>query len=815
MDNELTGRVDTMLDVNRQQNLTTLQLSNNQLSGPLPDYLSLFPLLNVFAAVSNCFTGSIPLSLCDSESLVTLALDGLQAATSCQQRLFPAALEGSVVANALYSIRSPLSGGVPACLFAMNLTTLHLSGNGLTGTLPDDVEISPSLTDLSLSHNKLTGSIPAALLERDWRNLDLSYNRFTGSLSTDASSDTSNASYFHLANNRLSGVIPQDVAQVASVDILQSNLFSCKADRSDLPRSDPNQGKYDCASTNFDDSLYAWLAVSTTAAACVLVLYGARKGLLSAWLDRWVRQVQMWMAAASADSPHYAALSASVLRVAKLSTAAAVYVVLVLLPIYAVCSAMYGTYTHQYAYVLSAAYLSGPVPFAWEFVFLLVLLAFMCALAMPIRDNSGESAAPIDDQLTRQDRRRSLAVYTLTALLNFLVVLGVNTAYVIIALNRNGLALTFTQIALALFKVAFNSLCSPALLRWTSQRFAGRQPSPASFVTVQLFVSIVNNILVPCLVVSIISPDCFYNIFKTAASVEASFDYNGKCTLFYTNNRQIVCVEEEVITAQTSYSPPFDYSYQCSSSFITYYAPAYVIMCIIAGFALPAAQMVLQRLHARAVVGTRWFALLDTVLPRILKSVSGISDPGAQMTETEARNVFVLTFDARQHLITLLTYFALILTFGAVFPPLAVCFAMTVISMLVFTRLKVGRFLVNAREANQPGQVAIVEQECAGVGEPGILVRAVAMIAVSAGVFYTLFLFDTLGDRWGLSRAYWVLIVTPSVVPCILLVAIFFDSREKSSDLVNARVGAVRETEVELAVIAEVTVSPIALVANH
>jgi Leucine-rich repeat (LRR) protein len=823
MDNALTGRLDTVVDISRQQNLTTLQVSNNQLSGTLPEYLSQLPLLSVFAAVSNCFTGSIPESICASDSLHTLALDGLQAATSCQQRLFPAALEGTVVANSLYAIRSPLTGGVPSCLFEMgNLTTLHLSGNGLTGSIPSDVRLSPSLTDLSLSHNKLTGTIPAAVLGRDWSNLDLSYNRLTGSLKGNIEEHTSNSTSLYLANNRLSGVIPGSFAYVPTVDILQSNLFSCHADRNDLPANDPNEGRYDCASTNFDASVYAWLSVAATGLAAMVFLRVCSAQPTSTWATEVTKSVQGWLNGAGPDSPAYTAVTAMVERVLHVTALTTAYIVLILLPIYAVCTALYGTYTHQYAYTISAAYLSGTVPFAWEFVFLLLLIAGTCAIVAAVtRTASGEASSQQDDsQLTSQERRRSFAVYTLTALLNFVIVLGVNTAYVVIVLNRSGLALTFTQIALALFKVAFNSLCSPALLRWTSQRFAGRQPSPASFVTVQLLVSIVNNILVPCLVVSIISPDCFYNIFKTAAEVYAYFQYDGKCILFYTTYRQIVCLADEVVVAQTSYSPPFDYSYQCSSSFITYYAPAYVIMCIIAGFALPVAQVVLQRLHSRAYVGTRWFAVLDTVLPRILKPLqSAITREGDVVTVL--RSVYAPVFDASQHLITLLSYLALLLTFGGMFPPLAVCFAITMMCMVLFTKLKVGRFLVNARETNQPGQVAIVEQECAGVGEPGILLRAVSMIAVSAGVFYTLFLFDTLGDQRGLSGAYWVLIVTPLMAPLGLVLAIRALHRGQADALsshpsTTDERSTPRETEVELSTVSHAeTLSPIVAAVIH
>jgi hypothetical protein len=265
---------------------------------------------------------------------------------------------------------------------------------------------------------------------------------------------------------------------------------------------------------------------------------------------------------------------------------------------------------------------------------------------------------------------------------------------------------------------------------------------------------------------------------------------------------QFDCTKEAVAVAQTSYSPPFDYSYQCSSSFITYYAPAYVIMCIIAGFALPLAQVVLQRLHARAVARTRWFALLDMMLPRVLKPLCAVLNADGTAIAS-VRNLYAPVFDASQHLITLLTYLALTLTFGAVFPPLAVCFAVTIVCMVFFTRLKVGRFLVNAREANQPGQVAIVEQECAGVGEPGILVRAVSMIAVSAGVFYTLFLFDTLGDRWGLSRAYWVLIVTPAIAAVLGFVAILWRTARA------VVISRPPEVDIELREVSMTTVSPL------
>jgi Leucine-rich repeat (LRR) protein len=765
--NRLTGPLlSEMFDADIQTALQTVQVSGNQLTGELPAVLGNLPNLRVFAAVSNCFTGSIPLSLCSSGSLVTLALDGLQSATSCQRRLFPAALEGSVVANSLYLIRSPLSGGVPSCLFGMiNLTTLHLSGNGLTGTLPADLYVSNALTDLSLSHNKLHGSIPRQLLSRAWLNFDLSYNRLTGALEVDSSQAAyTNRTAIYIERNRLSGKVPSALTAVSTISILESNIFSCRSDQSGLPGSDPNKDRYQCASNTFDAALYSWLSI--LAAVAVVIFLAVRVEALRPWMTASLADVRgWWQASDSLAGPRLKAFWATASQVLQVAVGGAAYAVLLLLPAFAICTAYFGTYGHQYAWTIAAAYFSGSAPFAVEFalwsLLLLLVLACVCTVkssADPTEDTNDRGAAESPGSAFTI---RTVLTFASYLALNFFVVVGVNTAYVIIALNKNGEALTFAQIALALFKVVFSGVCSPMLMRWLGQRFLPTRVNQQHFIMVQLAVGLVNNILIPCMVVSVISPDCFYNIFKSASTVDSNFEYRGKCVAFDPSNRHLIlCTEQEIQTAQTSYSPPFNYSYQCSSSFITYYAPAYVIMCIIAGLALPLAQLLLQWLHCRAVRGTRWFALLDAVLPRIMKPM--IAD--ASEASAAVISPYLPYFDASQHLITLLTYLALLLTFGAVFPPLAVCFAVTMLCMAGFTRLKVGRFLFNAHAQGLAGCAAAVEQECGGVGGTGLLRRSVGMVVSFSCLFYTLFLFDTLGDAEGLSGAYWVLIVVPLLV---------------------------------------------------
>lgn len=63
---------------------------------------------------------------------------------------------------------------------------LNLSGNGITGSLPD-TNFGGMLSDLSLTHNSLHGNILASIQTRNWTTLDLSTNRFGGTLNNDFS----------------------------------------------------------------------------------------------------------------------------------------------------------------------------------------------------------------------------------------------------------------------------------------------------------------------------------------------------------------------------------------------------------------------------------------------------------------------------------------------------------------------------------------------------------------------------------------------------------------------------------------------------
>jgi hypothetical protein len=332
------------------------------------------------------------------------------------------------------------------------------------------------------------------------------------------------------------------------------------------------------------------------------------------------------------------------------------------------------------------------------------------------------------------------------------------------------------QVALSFFKLCWNSVCTPYLIRLIANRMS---PSTHDndFVTVQVVIALFNNIAVPCLVVLIESPSCFYSVFSPPASVDSLFLY--ETCAFYGPTGQCALYGGQVVS--TSYDPPFVYDFQCSSSFITYYAPAFVYLSITAIFVTPLFKHVVQRLHRRATPGTCWHAASERLLPKIMRPIliaaesespcppppTEFSTPGTDSVDSTAthkaieRDVFRPFFDAHMFIITLLTYLGILLTFGVVFPPLALAMSVTMISVAWHGKLAVGRFIQQARELNAPQYIDIIEQECKGAVTIAKIRRSVFIIICFSCFFYALFLFDTLGNEIGKERAFWVLIFMP------------------------------------------------------
>ena len=719
--NKLTGNVEGLFDPTTQRQVEMVTLNSNQLTGTLPE--AIFELkLKSFSAINNCFEGPLPIdAICKNLNMTDFIVDGMSSAKSCQRRLF----------GATYTLKYDLGGSLPTCLFQLpTITTLHLSGNGFTGTIPKDIFIADSLRDLALSHNALTGNIPSQMQQKEWNSFDLSYNRLSGTLQPRFASNKS----INLDNNRLSGDIPSSFYTLRNISILGSNMFLCSYDQSDLPQYDTGRDRYHCGSNSFNGIFFAWLG----ATSCAVLFVGYMK-----WRYLAFKKVGILSGTS---------LNLSLSIIGKLSLAASLYSTVILLPVYSVCSTFYGTQTYAYAYQVSAVFLSGVVPFALNLC-LWVLMVSLLAIAVKLVRLS------FLGQAYRRTTSKTIFLYWRTAVfifvpylsLNCLVVVGANAAYVYVAVYKGGSLLLVTQTLLSVFKIIWGRWMLPHMLSiFTHNSNYGKVQ-----VITDVIVNLLNNIVIPCIVVAGVSPSCFYYALVTAPPVE-SIAVDAECILVDVVTLQ--CLEFDFTYVPASFHPPFSYNYQCSASLITYYAPAFVSMCIVSTFVTPLAQYTCQWLYERSTTYPYWHRRLGYILPKLMKPI----DLTANVSSKGYLNSSGL-------MTTLIGLLALILTFGVMFPPLCVALTVTVLASVYMFRVNVRRFINSATEQQRDQIVELLQAECNSVESMQMLKYSVWVLVTVSCWFYTLFLFDTLGDAVGFEKAYWVLIVMP-LMPLVLYV---------------------------------------------
>jgi Leucine-rich repeat (LRR) protein len=155
--------------------VTKIALSNNQLSGVIPDFSGL-PNLQILELSANQLTGAIP-DFSGLPNLQTLEFYGNQ-----------------------------LTGTIPNFSALPNLQTLELHGNQLTGVIPDFTAL-PNLQTLNLRFNQLTGAIPDFIALPELYTLDLSVNQLTGTIPD--FSALPNLQKLYLDSNQLTGVTPE------------------------------------------------------------------------------------------------------------------------------------------------------------------------------------------------------------------------------------------------------------------------------------------------------------------------------------------------------------------------------------------------------------------------------------------------------------------------------------------------------------------------------------------------------------------------------------------------------------------------------
>ncbi|XP_059310727.1 receptor-like protein EIX2 [Lycium ferocissimum] len=146
--------------ITRVNKLLRLDLSDNHLSGKIPDWWYESQQLQVIDLSGNNFTGGIPPTICSPPSLFWLRLS--------RNNLFgelPKSLSNCKSLLALDIGENKISGTIPEWFgeSLLSLQILRMTHNMIDGCIPPQLCQLSSLQILDLSHNHLTGFIPSCL----------------------------------------------------------------------------------------------------------------------------------------------------------------------------------------------------------------------------------------------------------------------------------------------------------------------------------------------------------------------------------------------------------------------------------------------------------------------------------------------------------------------------------------------------------------------------------------------------------------------------------------------------------------------------
>ncbi|XP_052182980.1 LRR receptor-like serine/threonine-protein kinase GHR1 [Diospyros lotus] len=239
----LTGSC-AVLDLSRNQfggNLTglvkwadieILDLSQNRLTGPIPEVTSQFLRLNYLNLSHNLLSGSLPRVITHFPKLTVLDLTSNQL-----EGPLLSALLTSTTLQELHLQNNLLAGNIdfsPSFPIETHLQFLDLSHNQINGYFPDGFGSLTGLRVLNLSKNNLSGSLPTSMADvSSLSSLDISQNHFTGLLPNGLSN---NLESFNASYNDLSGVVPENLRKFPASSFYPGNS------KLRFPNSPPGSG---------------------------------------------------------------------------------------------------------------------------------------------------------------------------------------------------------------------------------------------------------------------------------------------------------------------------------------------------------------------------------------------------------------------------------------------------------------------------------------------------------------------------------------------------------------------------------------------
>ncbi|XP_030929940.1 probable leucine-rich repeat receptor-like serine/threonine-protein kinase At3g14840 isoform X3 [Quercus lobata] len=154
------------------------RIGDNNFSGKIPDFIKNWKKLERLSIQASGLNGPIPFQISFLEHLKDLRISDLRG----PEANFPP-IHVMTKMNNLILRSCNITGQLPNLEKMINLETLDLSFNKLTGGIPESYDLLTKLDFMYLTGNLLSGPVPGWILLKKHISIDLSYNNFSnGSL---------------------------------------------------------------------------------------------------------------------------------------------------------------------------------------------------------------------------------------------------------------------------------------------------------------------------------------------------------------------------------------------------------------------------------------------------------------------------------------------------------------------------------------------------------------------------------------------------------------------------------------------------------
>jgi Leucine-rich repeat (LRR) protein len=832
--NSLTGNIIDKFNYSNQLFLKNIDVSGNFISNSIPSDIFKLPNLETFAAYSNCLTGLIPIEVCSSTTLYALILDGMKTASTCRNYIWP---QNFFINFPDSYYLSDFDQSIPSCLFNINtLKTLHLSGIGLSGVIENDVIINNNLQDLSLSNNRIIGSIPSTIQSRSFNSLDLGSNRLNGILSAGFDSENIH-SPLYLNNNRLSGQVPKSLINYENINILVGNIFSCGlTSTNSLPTNDAAVIDYSCGSNNL------FVAFSVVAILFLIVilfiLKCRRRKNISTYRSKWNQKLNILLKAANIEEvsdmdlfTFYENMRSSLNPLARRSSVKfsesqryseqtkpnismlteynndkiekktniellcelsdglwkflshfTLFLLLLWLPASIILRQFFSTYYYTYGFNWSIMFLSGKIP---AFILVSILFISMIVIYFLLSNNLGnitryekilKKTSYVENLKIINNSRRFLILLVLILLfiLNFIIIFGVNVIFIAASLEFRASTLLFIELFVAIFKIIWKTAVLPYFLSKIFIYFDKNQihnkKTDHYIIGLLCFLTIVNNNIIPFIAVAFNSPNCFKNTLFLQETVQSSYVYYQCVSINVTNPSQ--CLDSYELNRFTTYQTPFSYSFQCSSSLVTTYSSIYIFMSmllIIESLIVP----LIKFIYSLTESGGYYYNLLNIIIPNKMRPLHAID------SDNDEDSIDYAFFDKRAFVVNIICNIAISVSIGIVLPLLGVVFCVNIYFFIHIKLFNMGdRLSQTTSDREFQLQKESFEIECNGLMEAVISYLNLFIIPLM-GLFFSFFIYDTLGDEIGSKQAKWSLLLTLFLPVILLLFLPVYNKYEK------------------------------------